>query len=95
MISVPVTVQTTMDESEVKPMGSELPPLTIPKTAISQNRRAESGVVDDEEDPSDSDLDRLIRHWPKLPKETRTAIFRWLRGSFPIERTHYDRAKRT
>lgn len=60
----------------VAPRGSEHPPLTLSKTPISQNQRAESGALSDEKPPTDPKLARLIEAWPKLSEAVRQEILR-------------------
>jgi hypothetical protein len=56
--------------------GIEHPPLTLPKTAISENASAKSGAPNAENTPPDPDLVKLIEAWPRLSDDTRTAILR-------------------
>ena len=51
--------------------GVELSALNAPKTAISKERGAKCGALDDE---NESDLAKLIEIWPTLPKHVRTKI---------------------
>ena len=52
----------------------EHPSLRPPKTLVSENRRTESGTVDDQPSREDPDLTDVVQYWPKLTTPTRMAI---------------------
>ena len=54
--------------------GLEHPPLTPPKTPISQTPRAESGALDGEKSSPDPDLAKVVEAWPELPGHIKAAI---------------------
>jgi len=54
--------------------GHEHPPLTGSKTLISGSSGAKSDAHDAPNTIQDSDLAEIVRLWPDLPKDTRTAI---------------------
>jgi hypothetical protein len=83
---------TTWDESrkmrKVDRVGSELPPLALSKTPISQDspeKRTESGTQEGENPLTDRDLSLLIERWPKLHPATREHILSILSSTLDKE----------
>ena len=77
----------------IAPRGSELSPLTPPKTPISESERTREDTVDVEKPPAgpveprpeqpiqDPDLAKVVKAWPELPEHVRQAILALVRSA--------------
>lgn len=62
-------------------MGSELSPLTPPKTPISQIERTREDTLDSDSPPIDPDLALIQERWPKLSEAERSSILAIVRAA--------------
>ena len=65
---------TGLEQEIMGRVGFEHPPVTVPKTPISEVGGAKSDAHDAPKAPKDPDLDKVIEVWPELPTYIKAAI---------------------